>query len=107
MDVGNIAYQEQWLDHKEGGTLENVEICMMKYRGKAKGKGKNSFQGECTHCGEWGHKAVQCPKRLTCWTCSELGHRSAECSKGKGKGKNSGKGQPEQSYTSKGYHDQG
>ena len=80
---------------------------MMKYGGKAKGKGKNSFQGECDHCGERGHRAAQCPKRLTCWTCGELGHRSAECPKGKGKGKNAGKGQPEQPYTNKGYHDQG
>ena len=79
----------------------------MKYGGKAKGKGKNSFQGECNYCGEWGHKAAQCPKRPTCWTCGELGHRSAECPKGKGKGKNAGKGQPEQPYTNKGYHDQG
>ena len=64
-------------------------------RSRPKGKGKNSFQGECNHCGEFGHKAAQCPKRLT---------PSAECSKGKGKG-NTSKGQPEQSYTNKGYHD--
>ena len=53
------------------------------------------------------HKAAQCPKRLTCWTCGELGHRSAECPKVKGKGKNAGKGQPEQPYTNEGYHEQG
>ena len=107
MNVGNIAYPEQWLDHQEGGALENVEVCMIKYGGKVKGKGKYSFQGECNYCGEWGHKAAQCPKRLTCWTCGELGHRSAECPKGRGKGKNAGKGQPEQPYTNKRYHDQG
>ena len=52
MDVGNIAYPEQRPDH-QGGALENVEVCMMKYGGKANGKDKNSFQGECNHCGEW------------------------------------------------------
>ena len=74
---------------------------MMHYGGKAKGKGKQGFQGQCNHCGEWGHKAVQCQKRLTCWTCGELGHRSAECPKGKGEGKTDGKGQFEQSHTNK------
>ena len=60
----------------------------MHYGGKAKGKGsKQGFQGQCNHCGEWGHKAVQCQKRLTCWTCGELGHRSAECPKAKAKAK--------------------
>ena len=72
MDVGNFAYPEQWLDHQEGGALENVEVCIMKYGGKAKGKGKNSFQGEHNYFGEWGHKVAQCPKRLTCWTCGEF-----------------------------------
>ena len=38
---------------------------MMHYGGKGKGKGKQGFQGQCNHCGEWGHKAVQCQKRLT------------------------------------------
>ena len=47
MDVGNIAYPEQWLDHQDGGALENVEVCMMKIRRKGERKGKNSFQGEC------------------------------------------------------------
>ena len=81
----------------------------MHYGGKAegKGKGKQGFQGQCNHCGELGHKAVQCQKRLTCWTCGELGHRSAECPKGKGKGKNDGKGQFEQLHTNKRRSDKG
>ena len=111
MDVGNLDFYDQWNDHhhEERGEYENEEVYMMHYGGKAKGKGKGKqgFQGQCNHCGEWGHKAVQCQKRLTCWTCGELGHRSAECPKGKGKGKNDGKGQFEQSHTNKGRSDKG
>ena len=91
MDVGNLDFYDQWNDHhqEEIGEYENQEVYMLHNGGKAKGKGKGKqrFQGQCSHCGEWGHKAVQCQKRLTCWTCGELGHRSAECPKGKGKGK--------------------
>ena len=70
----------------------------MHYGGKAwsKGKGKQEVQGQGNNCGEWGHKAVQCQKRLTCWACGDLGDRLAECPEGKGKGKNGGKAQFEQ-----------
>ena len=43
MDVGNIAHPEQWLDHQEGGALENVAglyECPIRW----KGKGKESWQ---------------------------------------------------------------
>ena len=108
MDVGNIAHPEQWLDHPEGGALENVEVCMMKYGGKAKGKGKNSFLGECNYCGEWGHKAAQCPKRLTCWTCGEWGTPVSRVPQGQRQGKERWQGPARAAvHKQRGTHDQG
>ena len=44
---------------------------MMHHGGKAKGKGKGKqgFQGQCNHYGEWGHKAVvsETPDLLEVW----------------------------------------
>ena len=49
------------------------------------------FAGACNHCGEIGHKAVQCPKRMpnssgssqsvpmSCFSCGEQGHGTRFC----------------------------
>lgn len=60
------------------------------------------YKGQCTHCGKWGHKAVDCrdknkPKSTNtdtktddgnkprfsgkCYYCGKMGHRSSECRK--------------------------
>ena len=65
-----------------------------------KGGGSNwtQFHGTCNICGAWGHKAAQCPTKVSCWHCGAQGHRVAQCPvkdaemKGKGKGMQNGKG---------------
>ena len=59
------------------------------------GRGKQGREGQCNHCGEWGHTAVQCQKRLT---CGQLG-----CLGSTGEVENGG----EQSHTSNGFLDKG
>ena len=54
-------------------------------KGKSKGKG---FQGQCHNCGQFGHRAAECPAKGECWMCGESTHRAADCPKGKEKGKN-------------------
>ncbi len=51
-----------------------------KGKSKGKGSGKGTFDGNCKHCGKYGHKAD------ACW--SNLANKDAmEKGKGKGKGK--------------------
>ena len=68
------------------------------------GGGKGGFQGMCHTCGEWGHRAAQCPwkqqTQQTCYHCGQAGHILSQCPaktaemKGKSKGgfKGYGKG---------------
>lgn len=72
--------------------------------GKGGGKGgKGEFSGYCNKCGEWGHRARECPQQEVCYYCGAAGHRVAQCpakdadmrAKGgqpKGKGWNKGEG---------------
>ena len=119
MDCSNVN-QGNWGD-EDPQQEEQHEADELNWMGKGKSKGKG-FQGRCHACGQFGHRAGECPskggnskgkgkdwgnnwnakdswgakgKGKTCWTCGEQGHRAFECPKGKGKGKfgmNTGKG---------------
>ena len=61
--------------------------------------GNKKFKGQCTHCGKWGHKSVDCfdkkgnkgksydsnkPKfNGKCYYCNKIGHRASDCFKKK------------------------
>ena len=96
MQVDNLEWNDDF-DEKYTDEVEKEEVNAMNFS-KGKGKGKwgqtKGFSGTCNHCGEWGHKASTCPRRLECWNCGGSGHRAADCPKGSGKGKG-GKGQGE------------
>ena len=98
MQVDHLEWVDEWHDQDissapAAGDQEHCDLNAMYGKGKAKGKGKYPFPGLCNHCGEWGHKAAACPKRIECWTCGGAGHRSSECpQKGKAKGKGSERG---------------
>ena len=71
-------------------------------KGKSNGKGKSwgdnnaePFQGNCSHCGKWGHRKTQCrilDREMDAWRASN-GKSQGKGSQGKGKGwGKSGKG---------------
>ena len=72
----------------------------MKGKGKG-GKGKGRFEGNCSHCGMYGHKMNQCWKKdeeMNAWRKGQHlphhpGHHQGAHQDGKGKGKSWGKGQ--------------
>ena len=85
----NHKHQDE--EEQEG---ENPATTLMSLGGKGKGKGggKGIFQGACNLCGEWGHRAAECPNRNLCFHCWQPGHVISQCPvkdaemKGQGKG---------------------
>ena len=65
-------------------------------KGGGKGKGQGNFQGTCNLCGEWGHRAAQCPWKNHCFHCWQPGHTVSQCpvkdAEMKGRGKDGNKG---------------
>jgi len=93
---------------KKNGDAMDIDTPLVaamkgKFGGKGKGKGKGkyagkgksgksagkvkqqplAFPGMCHKCGEFGHRAWECPhwtdEDWTCWLCGGYGHRSYEC----------------------------
>ena len=102
MDVGALQEREENKDWEE-----DQELDWMGKGGKG-GKG-GGFPGRCSWCGQYGHKASECPRRKGpqtpgkggyqgCWTCGSPDHRAADCLKGKGKGKEGKDGKGNNSY---------
>ena len=100
------------VEEKKDEMMENLQAMVAALKGKGKGKhgkgkgkgkfgkGKSfggkgkamcstDFQGMCHACGQWGHRASECPQAPSwmnssgsdwmCWMCGGYGHKSHEC----------------------------
>ena len=72
-------------DGNEQMAGESGLYAMTKGKGKGKGKGGPTFQGTCHHCGKFGHKLVNCPKK-------DAGMQQFRSTKGQQKGWHGQKG---------------
>ena len=83
---------ENLMGQTPNSTLELIEQELMALKGqkgvKGKGKGKGKFQGNCHHCGKYGHRVNEC------W---------AKDQEMKGKGKGQGAGNQKGEYQKGGY----
>ena len=119
MDCSHIDDVDQ--SHMDGNNHNNLnhgtdEEINWIGKGTKGGKGGKGFTGQCHTCGEFGHKASQCPQKNACWICGDVNHHAANCTmnakgkgkkgdyKGTGKGNDAGKGKgwTQQPHVSKG-----
>ena len=98
MDTMHVASWDYASPIAETQTSEEIEQTGNEVYGVQKGKGKG-FQGNCRHCGIWGHRLNEC-RKLTA-ELQKGGGKKGE-SRGQSKGDHKGKGKGSWDYGGKG-----